>query len=221
MNDARAAELRHSMIRRIGEITADTSFLTGCHGLAPAVVMAMATVPRHLFVPDHLAEMAYADRPLAIGAEQTISQPFIVALMTDLLDVRCHSKVLEIGTGSGYQAAVLAQLSDRVYSVERVAELARGAEAHLRRAGISGIHLRQGDGTAGWPDQAPFDRIMVTAAPVRLPVALLEQLAPDGNMVIPVGPPGDQDLLLFRKDAAGTLSRSLILPVSFVPLVGR
>jgi protein-L-isoaspartate(D-aspartate) O-methyltransferase len=149
------------------------------------VLAAMRDVPRHLFVPDHLRPQAYEDRPLPIGQGQTISQPFIVAYMTEALDVRPTDRVLEIGTGSGYQAAVLARLAGEVYTIEIVPELARQAAARLMS--YANVRVREGDGYAGWPERAPFHRMMVTAAPERIPQPLIDQLAPGGRMVIPVG----------------------------------
>jgi protein-L-isoaspartate(D-aspartate) O-methyltransferase len=208
------------MIRRIGELAAESSVLTGYRKISPQILAIMADVPRHLFVSEDLAGVAYADRALPINHGQTVSQPFIVALMTELLDVRQDDKVLEIGTGSGYQTAVLARLTNRLYSIEVLPDLARDAAARLLRVGAEDVHLRQGDGSLGWPEEAPFDRIMVTAAPHRLPVAFLEQLAPGGLLVAPLGPSSDQQLMLWQKDVAGAVHRSNILPVAFVPLIG-
>lgn len=181
----------------------------------PRVLEAMRTVPRHRFVPANLQPFAYADRPLPIGNGQTISQPFIVAYMTEALAVAPAHKVLEIGTGSGYQAAVLAQLARDVYTIEIVPELARGAAAMLKELGYSNVHVREGDGYAGWPEHAPFDRIMVTAAPEEVPQPLVDQLAPGGRMVIPIGR-GEQWLTVVEKTATGVIQRRTI-PVRFVP----
>ena len=194
---------------------------TGRAALAPRVLDAFAEVPRHVFLPDTLRAAAYINRPLPIGHGQTISQPYIVALMTDLLDPEADDIVLEIGTGSGYQAAVLAQLVKRVYSLEIVAELAEQASERLRRLGYGNIEVRQGDGHAGWPEHAPFDAIIVTAAAPDIPPLLFEQLKPGGRFLIPVGSRySGQDLLLIEKDRHGRVSRKSVLPVIFVPLTG-
>jgi protein-L-isoaspartate(D-aspartate) O-methyltransferase len=191
-------------------------------GLAPVedrrVLEAMRAVPRHEFVPGPLRGRAYENRPLPIGHDQTISQPYIVARMTELLELEPGEKVLEIGTGSGYQAAVLAEITDSVYSIEIVGELARTARQRLRRLGYDGVRVRHGDGWAGWPGHAPFDAIVVTAAPEEVPPPLVEQLAPGGRMVIPVGPQlYGQTLTLIRKDRDGTVTREEISGVRFVP----
>jgi len=184
----------------------------------PAVLRVMRETPRHLFVPPNLQQMAYADRPLPIGHGQTISQPYIVALMTELLKVKKTHKVLEIGTGSGYQAAVLAGLAEHVYTIEVVPELAEAAKKKL--AGYDNVTVRHGDGYRGWPEKAPFDRIILTAAPPELPKALVEQLRPGGRLVAPVGPgPWSQRLILVEKDRAGHVRQQSVLPVVFVPMV--
>jgi protein-L-isoaspartate(D-aspartate) O-methyltransferase len=186
-------------------------------GIADARVLdVMRQVPRHLFVPESVRPLAYADRPLPIGHGQTISQPFIVAYMTDALGVARTHRVLEIGTGSGYQAAVLAHLAREVYSVEIVPELARRASALLESLGYSNVYIREGDGYAGWPEHAPFDRIIVTAAPEQVPQTLIDQLANEGRLVIPVGT-SEQWLTLIEKTTAGVTQRRTI-PVRFVPL---
>ncbi len=185
----------------------------------PRVLGAMGRVPRHAFVPAEAVGQAYDDGPLPIGYGQTISQPFMVALMTLAADPKPGDRVLEIGTGSGYQAAVLSGLVAEVYSVEIVEPLARRAEAELRRQGCANVHLRTGDGYGGWPEAAPFDAILVTCAPDHVPRPLVDQLKPGGRMVIPVGPAGGkQELILLRKTARG-LERVEVLPVRFVPLV--
>jgi protein-L-isoaspartate(D-aspartate) O-methyltransferase len=199
----------------------ETARWTGRATLSPPVAAALAKVRRDAFVAPGSERAAYQNRPLPIGYGQTISQPFIVALMTELLDLRPRDTVLEVGTGSGYQAAVLAELAGEVCSVEVVPELAARAAATLAAEGYSGVALRTGDGSLGWPERAPFDTIIVTAAALDVCPALLDQLRSGGRMVIPVGPPnGDQELLLITKDAAGTVERLTILPVAFVPLTG-
>jgi len=215
MTEEDFSELRESMI---AEITAKTIFACGQLGkaaLGPRVMQAMAKVPRHEFVLLELRPYAYADTPLPIGFEKTISQPFIVAVMTDLLDVRATDTVLEIGTGFGYQAAVLAELAKRVYSVEIIEELAAQARRRLARQGTTNVDIRLGNGCAGWPEHAPFDRIMVTAAPELIPPSLIYQLKPGGKMVIPAGMPDAQQLILVEKDSGGTLSTKEVLPVRF------
>jgi protein-L-isoaspartate(D-aspartate) O-methyltransferase len=185
-------------------------------GISDARVLdVMRQVPRHLFVPESVRPLAYADRPLPIGHGQTISQPFIVAYMTDALDVARTHRVLEIGTGSGYQAAVLAHLAREVYTVEIVPELARRASALLESLGYSNVYVREGDGYAGWPERAPFDRIIVTAAPEQVPQTLIDQLANEGRLVIPLGT-SEQWLTLIEKTTNGLTQRRTI-PVRFVP----
>jgi protein-L-isoaspartate(D-aspartate) O-methyltransferase len=183
------------------------------------VLDAMARVPRHRYVPPDQQDAAYADRPLPIGFGQTISQPYIVAFMTEALEVRPTDVVLEIGTGSGYQAAILGELAREVYTVEIVAELGDRAARTLAALGYRNVHVRVGDGNLGWPEHAPFDRIIVTAAPEAVPVALVEQLAVGGRMVLPVGPAGgDQELRIVTRTAAGVTTQQS-LPVRFVPMV--
>jgi protein-L-isoaspartate(D-aspartate) O-methyltransferase len=182
------------------------------------VLAAMRRVPRHEFVPASVRDRAYDDGPLPIGHEQTISQPYIVAVMTELARLDARSRVLEVGTGSGYQAAVLAEVAGEVYTIEIVEPLARGAETTLRRLGYSRIHVRHGDGHRGWPEAAPFDAILVTAAPARVPPALLAQLAEGGRLVIPVGDDA-QELEVHRRTAAGFEVRR-VFPVRFVPMTG-
>jgi protein-L-isoaspartate(D-aspartate) O-methyltransferase len=181
------------------------------------VLEAMRAVPRDRFVPPELLEQAYDDGPLPIGSGQTISQPYIVAYMTEILKVEPSHKVLEIGTGSGYQAAVLSELVREVYTIEIVPELARRAETVLRALNRTNVHVRAGDGYAGWPEQAPFDRVIVTAAPEELPRPLVEQLAPGGRLVIPVGAQGaPQWMTIVEKTSSGVVERRTI-PVQFVP----
>ena len=186
----------------------------------PRVLEAMRDVPRHLFVDASQRTAAYEDHPLPIAGHQTISQPYIVALMTELLDLQPGETVLEIGTGSGYQSAVLARLARQVYSIEIVPELAREAGERLQRLGYANVTVREGDGYRGWPEHAPFDGIIVTAAPERIPEPLLDQLAPNGRMVIPVGG-FFQELKVFRKDANGKVTEKDVLPVRFVPMTGE
>ncbi len=186
------------------------------------VLEAMRRVPRHLFVKaGTLPHLAYADNALSIGERQTISQPTVVARMTELLEVGSECSVLEIGTGSGYQTAILALLARRVYSLERVAPLAREAIARMRDMQLDNVKIQIFDGTVGWSDVAPFDRILVTAAAPRVPPPLLDQLAPGGILVVPEGTKNAQRLIVYRKDAAGELAREEGEAVVFVPLVGR
>lgn len=184
------------------------------------VLDAMRDVPRHLFVPPELQSQAYEDRPLPIGHEQTISQPYIVALMTELARPGADDRALEVGTGSGYQAAVLSRLVSRVYTIEIVEPLARAANQRLRELGFANVSAQSGDGYAGWPDMAPFDIIMVTAAPDHVPAPLLVQLKPGGRLVLPVGPAGAvQELQLIEKDHDGRTRTTRVTQVRFVPLV--
>ena len=185
-----------------------------------AVLAALRRVPRHEFVPAAQRASAYDDRPLPIASGQTISQPLIVALMTELLQVKPGQRVLEIGTGSGYQAAVLAELKLDVYSIEIVEELARSARATLTRLGYDKVNVRAGDGYAGWPEFAPFDGIIVTAAPPRVPQPLIDQLKPGARLIVPEGE-REQELVVYEKSAAGELRRTSVIPVRFVPMTGR
>lgn len=187
----------------------------------PRVLEAMRTVPREAFVSEHLAESAYDDSPLPIGEEQTISQPYVVALMTEALEIRPEDTVLEIGAGSGYSAAILSRIAAEVYTVERHASLAREAEERLARLGYANVHILHGDGTLGWPEHAPYDAIVVAAGGPAVPPALLDQLAEGGRLVIPIGPdPRNQDLVRVRRRAEGGTVRELLGPVRFVPLIG-
>ncbi|MEA3469385.1 MAG: protein-L-isoaspartate(D-aspartate) O-methyltransferase [Thermodesulfobacteriota bacterium] len=183
----------------------------------PLVLRAMATVPRHLFVPSHFRRLAYGDGPLPIGHGQTISQPYIVAYMTEILHIKQEHKVLEVGTGSGYQAAVLAELTDRVYTIEIVPELADTAAERLKETGCSSVNVRQGDGYHGWPEEASFDAIMVTAAAEFIPPPLLQQLKEGGRMVIPVGSPFTIQHLMLVERKQGTITTRSLMPVRFVP----
>ena len=179
-------------------------------------------MPRHEFVPAAGRDDAYLDSPLPIGYGQTISQPYIVALMTELARPSPTDRVLEVGTGSGYQAAVISRLVARVFSVELVEPLAESAASVLRRLGYANVTVRSGDGYLGWPDEAPFDVILVTAAPEAVPAALVAQLKPGGRLVVPVGPVHDvQDLQVIEKDAAGRVSTRSVIPVRFVPMVKK
>lgn len=183
------------------------------------VLEAMGAVPRHLFVPQKLQQMAYMDGPLPIGQQQTISQPYIVALMTELAEVSDGEKVLEIGTGSGYQAAVLAQLTDKVFTIEILPELAAQAQHRLKAMGYDQVRGRTGDGYLGWPEEAPFDAILVTAAPEEVPQPLTDQLAEGGLLVMPLGPRGGYQQLICIRKTEGKLERETVTAVSFVPLV--
>ena len=184
------------------------------------VISVMTGVPRHLFIDESQWPLAYSDGPLPIGHGQTISQPYIVAFMTELLRPDTHHVVLEIGTGSGYQAAVLAGLVQQVYTIEIVPELGRSARQTLKRLGYDNVSVRISDGYKGWPKEAPFDRIIVTAAPEKIPSALVDQLKPGGRMVLPVGPRWwGQDLLVIEKDSTGEVMEKKTLPVRFVPMV--
>jgi protein-L-isoaspartate(D-aspartate) O-methyltransferase len=182
------------------------------------VLRAMRKVPRHQFVPEELVRLAYEDQPLPIGHGQTISQPFIVASMTELLEVGAGDRVLEIGTGSGYQAAVLAEIVDRVFTIEIVEPLATSARARLEELGYENVDVRHGDGYFGWETEAPFDGIIVTAAASHIPPPLVEQLRPGARMVIPVGPPFQvQTLMLIERQADGRIVQRNLMPVRFVP----
>ena len=183
------------------------------------VLEAMREVPRHEFVPDHLKKYAYADEPLPIGEDQTISQPYIVAYMTEYLQLGGGDKVLEIGTGSGYQAAVLAEIVDTVYTIEIVEVLAKQAEKTLDRLGYENVLVKRGDGYAGWPEHAPYDAIIITAAPTKIPQPLLEQLKIGGIMILPLGD-YSQELVLIEKNLKGFEQKTL-LPVRFVPMTGE
>lgn len=184
----------------------------------PDVLRVMRNTPRHLFMPPPVRDMAYADRPVSIGHGQTISQPYIVALMTELLDPSKAQKVLEIGTGSGYQAAVLAPLVKHVYTIEIVPDLARQAAELLSKLGHKNVTVRLGDGYRGWPEQAPFDRIILTAAPPEMPQALVDQLRPGGRLVAPIGQ-AFQELVVLEKSADGKVKRRTVASVRFVPMV--
>ena len=199
---------------------AETAGAREARRLDSSVLAAMRKVPRHLFVPESVRREAYRNRPLEIGHGQTISQPYIVALMTHLLELEKDHRVLEVGTGSGYQAAMLAELAGRIWSIEIVEPLARESAARLAALGYSNVTVRPGDGYAGWPQEAPFDRIIVTAAAPHIPEPLVRQLKAGGRMVIPVsrGASGDE-LMLLTKDSGGQVRTRKLLDVRFVPLV--
>lgn len=183
------------------------------------VLAAMGKVHRHRFVPERLAPLAYGDHPLPIGSGQTISQPFIVAIMSQWAELKPGDKVLEIGTGSGYQAAILAELTDQVFTIELLPELAEAAKARLKALGYHKVQVKTGDGYQGWPQEAPFAAILVTAAAPRVPPALEAQLAEGGRLVIPVGPPGGPQTMIRYRKVRGKLTEEARLPVAFVPLV--
>ena len=186
------------------------------------VLQAVRTVPRHAFVPDRYQSQAYADRPLPIGFSQTISQPYIVGFMTELLELNSTSKVLEIGTGSGYQAAVAAELANAVYSIEIIEELGEDAERRLKELGYANVHIKIADGYDGWPEHAPFDVIIVTAASSHIPPPLIKQLKPGGRLVIPLGSPWRaQQLVLLTKQEDGTIKSQGLMAVQFVPMLGK
>ncbi len=209
------------LLDEIRDEVRDTRELTGRPVLDPRVLEALRGVPRHMFVPDDLQASAYVNHPLPIGHGQTISQPYIVALMSDLIQPRAGDVVLEVGTGSGYQAAILARLVKQVYSLEIIEELAAQARVRLQRLGCDNVEVRAGNGRFGWPEHAPYDSIMVTAAAPRIPPALIEQLKPGGILVMPVGSRYlGQELLVLEKDALGGLDERRVLPVAFVPLTG-
>lgn len=208
------------MLREIARDFAETARSTGIDAPSAAVVAAMSAVPRHAFVSAHNRDAAYANRPLPIGHGQTISQPFIVALMTELAAIAPGARVLEIGTGSGYQAAVLDALGAHVHTIEIIPALATQASTVLSEQGHTDVEVRIGDGNRGWPEAAPFDAIIVTAGG-SLPPALIDQLAPGGRLLIPLDTPlGHQDLTMFEKLPDGTVRSRSILPVRFVPLIG-
>ena len=210
--------LREQMLAVIAAIAFEMRGAIGKSALDERVMMAMGKVPRHEFVPIELQPYAYANIPLPIGFEKTISQPFIVALMTDLLDIKTDDSVLEIGTGLGYQAAILAQLARKVYSVEIIEELGQNAKQRLRQQGCSNVELKIANGYHGWSEHAPFDKIMVTAAPDLIPPPLIRQLKAGGKMVIPAGLPNAQQLILAEKLANGRMATKEILPVRFSQL---
>jgi len=210
MNDADALRDRERMV---------TDQIAGRGVRDPATLAALRKVPRHLFVPAALRQQAYADYPLPIGNGQTISQPYIVAFMTQALGLKPSDRVLEVGTGSGYQAAVLAEIVARVYTIEIVTPLAEQARARLRHLGHANVEVRAGDGYAGWPEAAPFDAIMVTAAAPRIPLPLMQQLTNGGRLVVPVGDDLQELVLVTRRGEKFEERR--VLPVRFVPMTGK
>jgi protein-L-isoaspartate(D-aspartate) O-methyltransferase len=213
------ATLRQAMVEAIAAYALLSSEHTNKECFDQRVMETMAKVPRHTYVPVELQHVAYANIPLPIGHGKTISQPFIVALMTDLLDLQPDDRVLEIGTGLGYQAAVLAELVDRVYSVEIIEELGREGERRLHQAGYDGVQVKIGDGGQGWPEHAPFDKVIATAAPELIPPPLIEQLKAGGRMIIPAGLEDQQQLLLVEKDLSGRVDTTEIIPVLFSRLI--
>jgi len=220
--DSEFATQRQQMVAEIAAMARGTQREVGRERFSDSVMQAMGRVARHRFVPDSVAHAAYRNRPLPIGQGQTISQPYIVALSTDLIEPRPHHVVLEIGTGSGYQAAVLAELVKHVYSIEIVEPLGSEAAARLTALGYRNVDVRIGDGYQGWPDKAPFDGIIVTAAAPFVPAPLVQQLKSGGKMVIPVGSQlGGQELLLVEKMADGSTQTKIVLPVRFVPMTGK
>jgi len=212
---------RQAMIEAIDLHMRSAAEQVGGGSLSPTVIAAMGDVPRHEFVPVEMRSYAYLDQPLPIGCDKTISQPFIVALMTHLLDARPEHTVLEIGTGLGYQAAVLSRLAKKVYSVEVIEELAKRARGRLKRLKIVNVDIRAGDGAQGWPEYAPFDRIMMTAAPQLIPSALLVQLKKGGRMVLPAGIADDQKLMIVDKNEQGRIQTRELLSVRFSELEGE
>jgi protein-L-isoaspartate(D-aspartate) O-methyltransferase len=218
MNEKHLAILCRHMVELIGIHVDLLEEELGKAALDERILTAMLRIPRHLFVPEPLAHLAYEDRPLPIGFEKTISQPFMCALMTDLLDPQRGDIILEVGTGLGYQAAILAQLSEHVFSVEIVEELGDSAQARLHHLGYTNVHIRIGDGSRGWPEHAPYDKIMIAAAAEAVPGALLEQLKPAGRLVMPLGPADAQQLTAIDKDAGGVVRRRAVMPVRFSQL---
>ncbi len=213
-------DARERLLAEIERDARETESFTGRRRFSDAVMAAMAAVPRHLFVRPGDEAFAYINRPREIGYGQTISQPYIVAVMTDLLDLEATDRVLEIGTGCGYQTAVLARIAARVYSVETVKPLAEQARRRLGELGYDTVRVRHGDGHEGWPEEAPFDAVIVTAAPERIPAALCDQLKPGGRMVVPVGARfGPQVLKRGVKGEDGKVRFRSTLPVAFVPMV--
>ncbi|MFN5746663.1 MAG: protein-L-isoaspartate(D-aspartate) O-methyltransferase [Methylococcaceae bacterium] len=217
-----ASRQRAAMVRQIRAEALATAVYTGLTAFSPAVMKVMARVPRHRFVAPEWVDSAYVNTPLTIGYGQTISQPFMVALMTELAAIRATATVLEIGCGSGYQAAILARLARRVYSIERVEPLAMEASQRLAAMGYSNVEVRAGDGYYGWPEQAPFDAILITAAVAEVPPPLLAQLKPGGRMVVPLGTATEgQELTVLTRHSDGMVTQQRVLPVAFVPFLHR
>lgn len=218
MPDAHYVHARRAMVAEVETQVAETADYTGIDSLDRAVVDALLAVPRHRFVPPGLRSEAYINHALPIGEGQTISQPFIVGMMTQLAGVDRQSRVLEIGTGSGYQAAVLAEISDHVYTIEIIDNLARRAAATLEALDYDNVEVKAGDGYRGWPEHAPFDAILVTAAPDTVPRPLIDQLAVGGKLVVPVGPESEtQSLQVLSKGPDGAVLTQHVMPVRFVP----
>ena len=216
------ASEKQALIAQIISETAETVGMTGRKTLAPRLLAALGKVRREAFVPRTEVGLAYENHPLPIGHGQPISQPFIVAIITELLDLKPDDIVLEIGTGSGYQAAILASLVRKVYSVEVISELAKAAREALTSEGLDNVEIRCGDGASGWPEHGPYDAIIVTAAATEVPPALIAQLKPGGRMIIPVGPRFEaQRLVLLRKDDTGKMEQRDVMGVAFVPLVSE
>jgi len=220
-SEERTQWVREDLMREIQIEARETASLTGRPAFSDRVMQALGKTPREDFAGFSSVEGAYINAPYAIGHGQTISQPYIVALMTELLDTQSDHVILEVGTGSGYQAAVLSRLVRRVYSIEVVPELAAEAKERLARLGYANVEVRHGDGAEGWPEHAPFDGIIVTAAAPEVPAPLVEQLKRGGRMIIPVGHPWmGQNLMLIEKDETGKVRERNVLPVAFVPLTG-
>ena len=220
MTDEDFSELRQRMLSEIAAETIYACAQLGKAALDPRVMDVMAKVPRHEFVLLELRPFAYINTPLPIGFDKTISQPFIVAVMTHLLNLQPTDTVLEVGTGMGYQTAILAELAQRVFSIEIIEELAQQARHRLARQGYTNVDIKVGNGCHGWPEHAPFDKVIVSAAPDLIPSSLIYQLKPGGKMVIPAGLPDAQQLIVVEKDAAGSLSTREIFPVRFSLLEG-
>ncbi len=217
--ESQLGDLRREMVEQVATHATIAGDQTGRELLDDRVLTAMRKVPRHAFVPKPLKPLAYIDSPLPIGFGKTISQPFIVALMLDLLQPQPDDRVLEVGTGLGYQAAVLGDLVAAVYTVEIISELAGEATTRMGELGYTNVQIRVGDGGQGWPDHAPFDKVIVAAAPELMPAPLLNQLKPGGRMVIPAGIPDVQQLMLVEKDDRGRIDTTEVLPVRFAPMV--
>jgi protein-L-isoaspartate(D-aspartate) O-methyltransferase len=220
MKEQEFEALRRRMLAEIAAVTSQLGDVIGKAALDPRVMAAMGKVPRHAFVPMELRPYAYANMPLPIGFDKTISQPFIVALMTDLLDIGPEDTVLEIGTGLGYQSAILSQLARKVYSIEIIEELGQQAKLRLRQEACANVEVRIANGYHGWSEHAPYDKMMVTAAPDLIPPPLIHQLKPGGKMVIPAGEPDAQQLYLVEKNQTGRVATRQILEVRFSQLEG-